>query len=682
MSKNIKADFLQIFRNIKIRTKIMSGFALLLLLLMLVSVMAISSLSSTKADVAEVVEIRQPMAFKSMELLDTLERSARSLGFYLLSKDEDDKQAYIENKNKVSQLLEELKSLPIVSRDDEVKQQVASIEQSVLKYNGYQKTMIELAEDQSKNIPGMMFAAQNLNPVSQQMLQLVTQAILSEEEEEASAKRKKILNEFNNLRYAWANAMSGVRAYLAFRMQIAADEYYLYANSCKEIANKLLKHGDDLNLDQSDSITQFISLLDKFTTNFELLKKSHSSEKWRTDGYLIKTELGPLLGELSEQLNKLVLSQRDKTVNVGQDVLKQVSTTVNIVLALLVFGLAAGVGSTVIVNFVVSVPLNKIVIAMQDIASGDGDLTQRLYANGKNELADLAKAFNLFVEKIQMTMGKVTDATAHLASASEEMAVITSDTTEGVVRQQRETELVATALNEMTATAHEMAQNAASASSLANNANEQAQHGKVVIGDTIQSIDKLAGEVENTAGAIHRLVENTDEIGSILEVIQAIAEQTNLLALNAAIEAARAGEQGRGFAVVADEVRTLASRTRESTDEIRIMIEKLQDGAKAAEHVMVQSQNEAKLSVSKADQAGAALVQITNAVVEINSVNYEIAAAAEQQGTVAEDVNQNVVNITTIANDSATAADGLSTSSQDLARLSAELQVLVSSFKI
>ena len=446
-------NVIELLRRVKIRTKIIWGFALILALLVLVSVMSVTSLTRTKSSVAEVVEVRQPVTFKSMELLENLERSGRSLGFYLLSKEADDKQVFLENVHKVDQLLNELKSEPAVVADATTGKQVETIEQSVIEYRKYQQTMIELAENQAKNIPGMMYAARNLNPVSQQMLQMITQAILSEEEEDATQQRKAILNDLNNLRYAWANAMNGVRAYLAFRQKQSMDEFYLYAKSSHEISKKILDYGGDLNLDQEDSVLQYQELQTKFEKNFEELKKMHGSEQWRQDGYLIKTELSPLLGRLSQQINALMLSQREQTESVGQDLLSQVGTTIGVVISLLIVGIILGGGGAMLVSVLVSRPLNQTVVAMEDIANGEGDLTQRLDDSGSDELSDLAKSFNVFVEKIQHTMGKVTEATSHLATASEQMEVVTADTAEGVINQQRETELVATALNEMTATA-------------------------------------------------------------------------------------------------------------------------------------------------------------------------------------------------------------------------------------
>lgn len=241
-----------------------------------------------------------------------------------------------------------------------------------------------------------------------------------------------------------------------------------------------------------------------------------------------------------------------------------------------------------------------------------------------------------FVEKIRSIVTEVAGATAQLAAAAEQMSHISSSANAGVQRQQQETEQVAAVMNEMAATAQEMAQNAGLAADSAAQADAQAAGGRQVVAQTVDAIDSLARAVEQAAEVIHQLEDDSDSIGTVVDVLRGIAEQTNLLALNAAIEAARAGEQGRGFAVVADEVRTLASRTQQSTAEIKAIIETLQKGASDAVAMMTKGRVQANVSVEQAARAGAALAEITASVDNITDMNRHIADAAAQQEQVAE----------------------------------------------
>lgn len=330
----------------------------------------------------------------------------------------------------------------------------------------------------------------------------------------------------------------------------------------------------------------------------------------------------------------------------------------------------------------ISKPISSASSAMDNIAEGEGDLTQRLDEKGKDEISSLSLSFNNFAEKVRTMVAHVAGSTSQLAAAAEEMSSITQETTQGVQRQQAETEQVATAMNQMTATVQEVARHAAEAADAAKSANDEASSGSQIVERVVHAINELATEIDHASGVIGKLENDAENIGSVLDVIRGIAEQTNLLALNAAIEAARAGEQGRGFAVVADEVRTLASRTQQSTEEIQQMIEQLQAGSVEAVKVMQSSTEKAQESVSQAANAGASLENINRAVTTITDMNIQIASAAGEQGSVAEEINRNIVNINDIVKQTAEGASQTSHASNDLARLSSELQSLVHQFKI
>ncbi len=352
-------------------------------------------------------------------------------------------------------------------------------------------------------------------------------------------------------------------------------------------------------------------------------------------------------------------------------------------ITIIVCGLMFVVG-LILVYFIskgISNPIKHTVDAMNDIAGGEGDLTMRLDESGRDEIAMLARAFNKFSEKVRKTVSQVAGSTSRLTSAAEELDMITRETTAGVLQQQSETEQVATAMNEMTATVQEVARHASEAVNLAQSANQESVNGKNIVAETTSVINKLASEIERSATVINELESDSENIGSVLDVIKGIAEQTNLLALNAAIEAARAGDQGRGFAVVADEVRTLASRTQQSTEEIQNMIERLQRNSRQAVEVMQASRDCAGISVDKANEASTSLMTITQAVTNISDMNVQIATAAEEQSSVAEEINRNISNINDVVQQTANGTGKISEASSELSQLSHDLQQLVSQFK-
>jgi methyl-accepting chemotaxis protein len=342
----------------------------------------------------------------------------------------------------------------------------------------------------------------------------------------------------------------------------------------------------------------------------------------------------------------------------------------------------AGLGVMVLLAYGLAKPARQLVAMLDDIAKGEGDLTKRLNVERADELGDIARGFNAFLDKLQGMIREVVGSVQQVTDASEHTADIALRTNDGVQRQLSEIDLVATAVTEMTATAQDVARNASQAASAAQNADGSASHGREVVRATSETIQNLSQDIQRAVDSVQALARDSENITGILDTIRGIAEQTNLLALNAAIEAARAGEQGRGFAVVADEVRNLAQKTQSSTEEIQHMIEQLQNGTRETVKVMEQSRARTDQSVLQAEEADAALTSITQAVSVINDMNNQIASAAEEQSAVAEDINRNVMTIDTVAKDVAKGADEASQASASLTKLAEHQRRLINQFKV
>jgi len=324
--------------------------------------------------------------------------------------------------------------------------------------------------------------------------------------------------------------------------------------------------------------------------------------------------------------------------------------------------------------------LNRSVAVAESIASGN--LKCEVYVTSSDELGKLQQAMKTMRDNLYEMVSEMNRSSVELASSTEELSAVTEQINQSIHVQQGQVQQSATAITELSATIQEVARNATSTAESANNANRAASDGQMVVQKTVEQIKNLASGVEGAALAINQVGLDSDSIGSVIDVIKDIAEQTNLLALNAAIEAARAGEQGRGFAVVADEVRTLAQRTQESTQVIEEMIVKLQSGAKNAVKVMEDSRDQAQLSVNQAALAGGSLDEIASAVIVISDMNHQIASAAEEQSSVSEEISQNIQKVNLSAEQNSTAMNEASTSTVNLSRLAVSLQQMISKFSI
>lgn len=352
------------------------------------------------------------------------------------------------------------------------------------------------------------------------------------------------------------------------------------------------------------------------------------------------------------------------------------SLVVVIVLSLLALAVSYAVQKSIVG------PINNIVAALRDISEGEGDLTRRLPVSGRDEVAELASCFNRFVERLQDIIGNVIKTAASVRKDAQVLSTTARENELAIQHQQNEIQQIVTAIREMAAVVDNVSQSVSETANQSQQADSAAASGKQTVALTMGQIQSLSNDIKTAAGVIDQLQQETQSIGSVLDVIRGIAEQTNLLALNAAIEAARAGEQGRGFAVVADEVRTLASRTQTSTTEIREMIERLQSGSHKAVEMMSAGNAQAGASVEQAGQASVSLENITSIVSVIRDRTNQIAAASEQQSAATRQIEKNVQRISNVAVESAQSSSRICTNTEHLAAAADQLSELVSRFRV
>ena len=386
------------------------------------------------------------------------------------------------------------------------------------------------------------------------------------------------------------------------------------------------------------------------------------------------------LHELNKELEKVIEYSVHNAETFRVEAQKVRDSAINTGIIIIALAVSFGIFIAIVLLNNILRPLNTLTRTITQIEKAS-DLTARVKINNKTEIAQTASAINAMLDKFQISLNRVSDVVLQLSATSEQTSAITEQTTAAVRDQSDKTQLLATASHQMSQSIRDVASNANNASESTVDINSRTQQGLEAMQDTMEEISVLSNNVGDAGSVIAQVEQNSEEIGSILDVIQGIAEQTNLLALNAAIEAARAGEQGRGFAVVADEVRNLASKTQSSTEEINQMILKLQTDSRKAVSVMEQSQETATAANDKAKTTSDILLGINNAINEINQQNALIASSTEEQSAVTDDIYQNVSQISEMTKQTNIGAEQTKEASLNLNQLAHELKDLIKQFK-
>jgi methyl-accepting chemotaxis protein len=425
---------------------------------------------------------------------------------------------------------------------------------------------------------------------------------------------------------------------------------------------------------------QYLSLLNDYRRMEDRMKSLSSANKLDELTTMLSADLQTNSDQMNVVLGKLVEINTQQLNDTNKMASTQYSSAITMVVTLLIVATALTLLFAWLLTNSITRPIASALKAAEEVA--EGDLTRTIEVDGTDEAGRLLSAMLKMQSRLRDTLQRISGSATQLASAAEELNAVTDESARGLSQQNNEIEQAATAVNEMTSAVEEVARNAVSTSEASKNATTSASDGRDLVQETVSAIERMSGDVQSTATLIGNLADESRDIGKVLDVIRGLADQTNLLALNAAIEAARAGEAGRGFAVVADEVRALAHRTQQSTSEIERMIGSIQGGTEQAVSSMRNSTERAESTLNIAKGAGLALDTINSAVVEINERNLVIASAAEEQAQVAREVDRNLVNIRDLSTQSATGANQTSAASNELSRLAVDLNGMVARFRL
>jgi len=668
---------MNILKQLSLKHRLWGGLSATLSLMAIVAFTAIFRFSSVEQQANTITQESQPAMIAALELKSSINATSKLLGYYMANKSKENEKIFKQSITRVDHQLEAFEAISNTIKNNDLHEKTEHLRSLFKQYSEFLTRLDFLIQHPIENMPGVKVANESLYPVYK-TVKTRFDGLIKAEKNKASLNQQMISSLIDS-KQSWIMIITSLSSYFSTQNPVYKKELKQNIKSYKLAMKKVKANLPSLNQEQAKS---FNIINGRWGPYFGAIKMVFGFQKkgnWRLDAVLIKKDLSPLDNTIDQSINGIV-SLLQQTVNNGNTkLIKQINKTQVFLVGLLIVALIIGLVVGISTSQQVSTLIKEIQTNLH--AMSEGDLSIHVKENRAGEIGIISKTVNKFSSQLKLMVNEMKGASHELDKASTQLKQLTNETAENALRQKNETEVIASAANEMTNTADNIAHSAHTAAEATERANKQTQSGTEKSNQALSSISQLVNNLEQASKVIHNLENESCNIGGVLDVIRGISEQTNLLALNAAIEAARAGEQGRGFAVVADEVRTLASRTQESTDQIKDLIDSLQAGSNDAVNVMSQALNQANENSNHVKEVSRSLSDIASEVSSINKTLIEMSSASENQNKSAQMINQNILSIRNLAEKTTEGTENIRVAESNLETVAGNLQQIIEHFK-
>jgi len=670
---------MNVISKLSLRQQIWMGFLSLFFIIFIIASISFYRLLQLQEQATDIAEYSQPAMLSALRIKESIESTTSLMALYIINKTPEYENKVNDNIKQLQTSIKEYKQLPAVQDNREMQEETDILSQYIEQFITHQKSIDFLNKNYVENYPGLKIANTEINPRHQQAMQIFNEMIESEFDESTSSERRVFLQQINNLRQSWMTAVSLFRTFLSNPNESRIEQISLYMSQSTKLLQQLNEKSNLFTFEQEEGLASLNTISEAYFRNIKRVFSVFKQGKWRADVTLINNEINPLSKKIDLKIDTIINIQKDQVEQGNSDLIAKTKASIVYISIALICSVFVGIFAARFTSKQINTAVRELNAILNNIL--DGNFSNRMNEQRGGDIGRLATTVNHFSGQLKKIIDEIKSSVINLHQTSANLTSVTQITSDNIMQQNNETELVATAAEQMSSTSHEVAKNTASAADSARKADADAQAGSNKSNAAMSGIQHLIENLNNSAEVIQALQEDTSNISMVLDVIREISEQTNLLALNAAIEAARAGEQGRGFAVVADEVRTLASRTQESTDQIKEAIDRLQIGANNAVNAMKSSIDEANSNSEQVSEVASSLNQIKNEIININSVLTQVASASEQQSATANEIANSIASISDISAKTSENTTALHTAEQDLGDVTHSLDNVISIFK-